>query len=86
MTRTITVNAGGKSVRFNVTMDAYNRLLNELTPTKKTGPMQNFLMRTVEPDDKPVLKDLLAIPGALLSLAGLVMDEYAPDIEATLGE
>ncbi|WP_299594338.1 putative phage tail assembly chaperone [uncultured Microbulbifer sp.] len=83
-TQTIEVSVGDKEFSFHVTREAYNKYLNSITPTSKVAPSHNFLVSTVDADDKEALVALVkAMPGAEVQLAGAVLEAYTPDLAIT---
>lgn len=86
MNKTVELNVNGTPLAFDVTLDAFNAYLNAMQPTDKVNPSHNFLMRTVQAQHKDDLKELLAIPGACLEIAGSVLEEYKPNVSITVGK
>lgn len=68
------------TINFNVSREDYIKFINETNPKDKFSSMHNFLMRTVEQDDKERLRELLKNPANVLDLAGEVIEEYKPDV------
>jgi len=86
MQKAIKLVINGKPISFNVDAGAYNAYLNELTPTNKITPARMFLLRTVEPEDREALNEVLGLPGAGLQIAGKLLEEFTPDLEIELGK
>ena len=86
MQQTITLVVKGKALAFDVTLDAYNKYLNEVMPGNRIAPARNLLVRTVRQENKEELLALLELPGAPVLLATQLVDEYTPDIEITVGK
>lgn len=86
MDKNLTLRVNGLELRFCMTLPTYNRYLNELQPTSKVAPAHNLCMRTVEPDSRAALQDLLALPGVGVQLAAQLVAAYTPDVEIELGE
>ena len=86
MQKTITLTVNGQDLTFNMTGAIYDKYINELTLNDKTGPARNMLMRSVAPDSKEALKEVLKLPGAGVQLARALVDEYSPDLDIALGE
>lgn len=84
--KTLTLTVNGRSLTFDVTLETYNKFVDEMRPDKKVGPYRNFLMRTVRGDCKEALKELLDMPGATAQIASALLEEYMPDMEITVGE
>ena len=86
MEQTITVTANEQDLVFNVTTTAYNRYLDEgpnqrITPTAQA---LNFLNRTVTPESKAKLTEILQLPSAGLQIADLVATEFTPELEISI--
>lgn len=86
MKEAITLRVNGTPILFDMTADIYNKYIDEIQPTKKTGPTRNMLMRAVHPDSKDALKAVVDLPGVAMQIAGQLVEKYAPDIEITVGE
>ena len=86
MKKTITLNVNGKTLRFDMTPEIYNKYINELTANKKVAPTQNMLMRAVHDEDKDTLNEFAAMPGAVFEIAAMLVEEYAPELTVTVGE
>lgn len=86
MKKTITLTINGTPIRFDMTPELYNKYVDEIQTTKKVGPTQNLLMRAVNPEDKEALKAFFAMPGAAMQIASMLIEQYSPDIEITVGE
>ncbi|WP_445357283.1 putative phage tail assembly chaperone [Microbulbifer sp. ANSA002] len=83
-TQVIEVTAREKEFVFNVTRSDYNKYINSVTPNSKVAPSHNFLVNTVQAEDKSALVDLLKVsPGAEVQIAGAVLEEYTPDLGIT---
>lgn len=86
MQKTITLTVNGQQVTFSVDTAAYNRYVNELLPSNKVAPAENFLRRTVEPDSREAVKTLLDLPGASVQLAMALVEAFMPDLEIEVGK
>ena len=86
MKKDITLTVNGQSLHFCVVTPVYNKYVNELLPTNKVAPAENFLRRCVAPDDKDALAALLEMPSAAVQLAGTLVMEFMPDIEIEVGK
>ena len=86
MKKTITLNVNGKPLHFDMTPEVYNRYIDELQATKKVGPTQNLLMRAVQPEDKEALKEFTGMPGGAMHIGAMLIEEYSPDLNVTVGE
>jgi len=79
--KTITLTVRSTDITFAPTTEAYNRYINELMPNDKVAPSHNFLKRVVVEESKPALDDALKLPGAALSIAGALSEQFVPDLE-----
>lgn len=86
MEKDITLTVNGQELAFSVDTPSYNRYINELLPTNKVAPAENFLRRTVKAEHKDALKDVLDMPGAAVQLAGALVMDFMPDIEIEVGK
>ncbi len=78
----LTAEIGGQELSFSVARDDYNRYINSVTPTNKVQPSHNFLMTTINEQQRATLKELLAKnPGAEVQLASALLEEYTPDLQ-----
>ncbi|WP_444894911.1 putative phage tail assembly chaperone [Microbulbifer sp. SSSA005] len=83
-TQVIEVTVGDKEFVFNVTRSDYNKYINSVVPNSKVAPSHNFLVNTVQPEDKAELVGVLKTsPGAEVQIAGAVLEEYIPDLAIT---
>ena len=78
-TKKIVIETGEQEFTFNVTGQAYNKYINSTTPTNKIQPATNFLLDTVENEQKKELKALLQQPGAALFMLGTLIEDYQPE-------
>ncbi|WP_375750950.1 putative phage tail assembly chaperone [Vibrio sp. HN007] len=64
MSKKVEVTIGEKDFEFTPTVTDHNNYLNEMMPNNKVAPMHTYLTRTVNPDQKDELVDLLnSVPG-----------------------
>ena len=77
---TIVLEISEEEISFNMTPEAYNKYINELGPDNKVVPCKNFCKRTVDEKDEEKLKELLKKPGVALQLAGILVQEYSPNL------
>lgn len=82
----ITVNVKGIPFEFEVSVQVYNKYINEMQPNNKVSPASNFLMRSIKAEQKEELREILELPGAPLQIAAAVIEEYAPDLEISVGK
>jgi hypothetical protein len=86
MNEPIVVKLNGNAVTFNVTNDAHERLINEMQPTNKVGPMHNFLIRTVAKESKETLTPFLESPSSVMVITEHILEQFAPKLKVTVGE
>jgi hypothetical protein len=86
MQKNIVLEINNTEIHFTVDVDAYNKFVNEMQPTSKVAPATNFLMRTVDDEDKSALRDLLKLPGAAVQIVGDLVQEFVPDLAITVGK
>lgn len=85
MNKTIDLELGnGKELVFNIGLDDYNGYVNKVQQHNKIQPAHNFLMSTVTDETKPNLKEVVGIPGAVMTILQEVLEEYQPDFEVTV--
>lgn len=86
MEKKITLTVNDADYHFTVTLDAYNKYTNDVTPFSKVAPARNFLMRTVDAESKDALREIVDLPGVALQIVGAILDEYMPDVNITVGK
>ncbi len=85
MNQTITLTIGSKDFTFNVSTNDYNGYINDIMPNNKVAPAHNLVMRTVDESNKKELRELVdKSPGAVLQIAGLLQQEFAPVLEISV--
>jgi hypothetical protein len=78
----ITLTINGKDITFKPTKLAYNTYINDITMNDKIAPATNFLRRTVVPECKEVLNEILENHiGAALQINEKLIKQFAPDLE-----
>ena len=77
----ITINVNKIAIRFEPSLEAFNKLTNETLPFDKVAPTTNYLRRIVVKDDKAALDEALKLPGAVMTIASLVNSEYQGDLD-----
>lgn len=82
--RDITLEIAGTEFLFSLTPQDVTKYFNATTQNNKVAPASNLLMGTVQQDQKAVLKPLLANPVTTMTIAGALLEEYAPDVEVTV--
>jgi len=86
MSTQIVMKLNGEPVTFDVTNDAHERLINEMQPTNKVGPMHNFLIRTVAKESKETLTPFLESPASVMAITEHLIEKFTPELKITLGE
>ncbi|GFM37731.1 putative phage tail assembly chaperone [Desulfovibrio psychrotolerans] len=82
----IVLNIKGQNVTFAPTPEIYNDYINAMQANNKVAPSHNFVMRCAVADDKDRVRELLALPGASVQIAGAIVEQYAPDLNIMVGE
>lgn len=84
--KTIVIAVAGTDFAFNVDRKSYNDYQNSLFNNKnKVAGANNFLVSVVEAEQRPALVEFIEqTPGSELELVGALVEEYAPDISATV--
>ncbi|MCX8578459.1 putative phage tail assembly chaperone [Gilliamella sp. B2717] len=78
----ITLTINGTDVTFEPTKLAYNSYINDITMNDKVAPATNFLRRTVVPEDKDKLNEILEKHvGAALQIIEKIIKQFVPDLE-----
>jgi len=83
----VIVAVGEQDLVFDVSMDDYNRFINETLPNDKVNPAFNLLSRTAK--DIDALKKLVLVDGKpngmiVLQMAGVVVVDMGGDIEISI--
>jgi hypothetical protein len=86
MSEPIVMKINGEAVTFNVTTDNHERLINEMQPSNKVGPMHNFLVRSVTQESKETLMPFLKNPTSVMILGERLIEKFVPKLEITVGE
>jgi len=86
MNQLIVLEINDKELTFDVSLEAYNKYMNEMQPTNKVAPSHTFVMRTVTEESKDDVRNLLKKPGAPLQLAGKLVEEFTPDLTIVVGK
>ncbi|WP_394143777.1 putative phage tail assembly chaperone [Vibrio atypicus] len=79
--KVVIITVKGQDIRFEPTLEAFNKFTNETLPFDKVAPATNYLRRIVVKDDKPLLDEALKLPGAVMQLAAAVNSEFQGDLE-----
>ena len=73
---------GGESLSFVPTEVDYNDYINELMPDNKVAPAHNFVFNTAVEESKSELRILVGSdPSAVVQIAGVLMQEFAPALD-----
>lgn len=84
-TQEFDITVGEKDLKFVVTREAYNKLVNNLGPGNKVSAFHNFLVATVTDDNKKALTELLkATPGSEVAIGSSIYEAYTPDLDVTV--
>lgn len=80
------ISVGEQDLTFDVSMDDYNKFINDTLPHDKVAPAFNLLSRTVIESDKEAFKKLVLVEGKpngmlVMSIAGAVIGEMGGDVE-----
>lgn len=84
--REITLQLGEGGQEFTFTVDAADvtKYLNSVTQNNKVAPSKNLLTTTVKQEQLASLRPHLANPMQAMKMAGALLEEYSPDVEATV--
>ncbi|MCU1740032.1 MULTISPECIES: putative phage tail assembly chaperone [unclassified Pseudomonas] len=82
--RDITLAIGEQDFIFTLAPQDVTKYFNAVTPNNKVAPSNNLLTNTVKADQREALRPFLRNPMTTLQLAGLLLEEYAPDIEVVV--
>ena len=70
---------------FNVTLQQFNKYMDAMSPSNKMAPSHNFVRNCFTPAEgdtsKDVIDAVLKVPGAGITLAGELVEDYMPEIE-----
>ena len=78
----ITLDVGGKELKFEPNLTAYNQLINSSAREKNSvGVVNEYLKKIVTPDTRDALNELLLRPGVGMQISQVVNDEYAPALD-----
>lgn len=75
----VTLEIGSDTLSFKVDINAFNTFQNEMMPYDKVAPSENFLMATVDPEQKDILIKLFD-GGYGVELGGIVASEFKPEL------
>ncbi|MBC3957681.1 MULTISPECIES: putative phage tail assembly chaperone [Pseudomonas] len=78
--RNITLEFKDQEFTFSLTPQDITKYFNATTQANKVAPAHNLLMSTVAQDQKASFKPFLENPVHTMSLAGALLEEYAPDL------
>ncbi len=79
--RQIILSVGDTEFQFDLAAQDMTKYFNAMTNTNKVAPAHNLLMTTVRAEQRDALRPQLANPMLTMQLAGMLLEEYAPDVE-----
>ena len=79
--RAITLEVGTQEFIFNLSPQDVTKYFNATTQNNKVAPAHNLLSSTVSADARDALKELLKNPVTTMTIAGALLEEYAPNVE-----
>ncbi|MDC0611892.1 putative phage tail assembly chaperone [Vibrio sp.] len=81
----VVVSIGETDFSFTPTVNDYNNYTNDLMPDNKIEPARTYLIRTVEPEQKQALNELMnTVPGLIMDVFGEVTKASKGGIKVTL--
>lgn len=85
--RIITLSVAGVELKFEPTLTAYNKLMNESARANDlVGTVITYLKRIVTPECRDALAPFLYKAGAATKIAEKVNEIYSPDLEIEIKE
>ncbi len=79
----IVIEGGAKPLKFDVGIADFNKMQNDMLPTNKVAPAENFLMACIDPSQKDYLVELFD-QGLGLDLANIVGEQFKPAMVFTV--
>ncbi|MBB6158517.1 hypothetical protein HDC30_005775 [Pseudomonas sp. JAI115] len=79
--RDITLTIGDTDFVFSLAPPDVTKYFNAVNPNNKVSPSNNLLTTTVKAEQLPALRPLLRNPVLTMQLAGVLLEEYGPDVE-----
>ena len=79
--RDITLTIGETDFIFTLAPQDVTKYFNAVNPNNKVAPSNNLLTTTIKAEQLPALRPLLRNPVLTMQLAGMLLEEYAPDVE-----
>lgn len=79
-TQTIDVDINDNALSFDVGVSDYNAFVSGLMKKDPLQPSHNFCMYTVKKEHKDTLKEILKLPGAAVTIASTIVEEYQPEM------
>ncbi|MEA4863377.1 MAG: putative phage tail assembly chaperone [Victivallaceae bacterium] len=76
----IVLEVGEAELHFTVSLDDYNRFVNETMPADKISPSLRFLRRCVDPKDAAALKTFTD-QGLTMDIVSALVEEFRPRLE-----
>jgi hypothetical protein len=86
MNEPIVMKINGQAITFDITNDVHERLINEMQPNNKVGPMHNFLTRSVTKESKEALAPFLESPSSVMAITEHLIETFVPKLKITVGE
>ncbi|KMK51468.1 hypothetical protein RO21_06020 [[Actinobacillus] muris] len=80
----VVLTVGDTDFRFNLDPAAYDAFVNDVDTKNKITPMRDYLLATVEPNQRDDLAELLQVPGLTTDLFGEVREALLPKINITV--
>ncbi|MBS1454099.1 MAG: hypothetical protein HP002_12035 [Lentisphaeria bacterium] len=77
----ITLAVGGEELNFAVTIENYNRYVNELKVDDKVSPSLRFVRRSLADPEQREKLDGLCDSGLAIDIAGALVEEFRPKVE-----
>lgn len=86
-TQNIQVTVNEEDIVFTIELAQYNQFVSDLATRKnKVSAFRNFLMTVVAKDSKSTLEKYIDLPSIPLSIGGVLIEAYIPEISVTLGK
>ena len=82
--RDITLQIGEQEFTFTLSPQDVTKYFNAVTPNNKVAPSNNLLTNTIKSEQLADLRPLLRNPVLTMQLAGMLLEEYAPDVEVVV--
>jgi len=79
----IVIEGANSPLKFEVGITEFNKLQNDMLPTNKVAPSENFLMSCIDDSQKDYLVELFD-QGLGLDLASIVAEKFKPEMVFTV--